>query len=471
MLPPHPAGSILYEKERNTPMGKVAPRTLSGFMELLPEDQIKMEKMMAVLRDTYSVYGFTPLDTPIIESSEVLLAKGGGETEKQVYRFQKGDSDLSLRFDLTVPLAKYVALHYNELAFPFRRYQIGKVYRGERAQRGRFREFYQADIDVIGDGKLDITNEAEIPAIIYRTFSKLGLKKFQIHVNNRKILNGFYAMNGMSAHAGDIMRTVDKLDKIGSEKVRELLINEVGMFTQKADTVLDFMAISGTNSEVIAGLERFSGMDETFDEGLAELKTVVKYLADFGVPEENFDIDLTIARGLDYYTGTVYETLITDHPEIGSVCSGGRYDDLAEYYTDKKLPGAGISIGLTRLFYVLDEQGMLSGDVVSSPCDALVIPMTEDLSFAISAATVLRDAGVRTQLYTEQKKFKARMAYADKIKVPYAVIVGEDEQAEGVLSVKNMRTGEQVKLPPDEAALLIRGGVDALNSGSLIVEK
>lgn len=452
-------------------MGKVAPRTLSGFMELLPAEQMKMEKMLEVLRRTYSLYGFTPLDTPIIESSEVLLAKGGGETEKQVYRFTKGDSDLSLRFDLTVPLAKYVALHYNELAFPFRRYQIGKVYRGERAQRGRFREFYQADIDVIGDGKLDIINEAEIPAIIYSTFKTLGLSRFKIHVNNRRILNGFYAMNGMSARAGEIMRTVDKLDKIGAEKVREILINDVGMFTQKADTVLDFMAISGTNEQVIARLEMLRGMDETFDQGLEELKTVAKYLGDFGVPEENFAIDLTIARGLDYYTGTVYETLITDHPEIGSVCSGGRYDDLAGFYTDRALPGAGISIGLTRLFYVLNEQGLLSDDIVTAPCDALVIPMTEDMGFAVSAATALRAAGIRTQLYTEQKKFKARMAYADKIKTPYAVIVGEDETREGVVSVKNMRTGDQVKLTPRDAAQYIKAGVAEMDSGRIIIEK
>ena len=449
-------------------MERVAPRTLSGFMELLPAEQIKMEKMMAVLRRTYSLYGFTPLDTPIIEASNVLLAKGGGETEKQVYRFTKGDSDLSLRFDLTVPLAKYVALHYNELAFPFRRYQIGKVYRGERAQRGRFREFYQADIDVIGDGKLDITNEAEIPSVIYRTFTELGLRDFVIRVNNRKILNGFYAMNGMSARAGKIMRTVDKIDKIGPEKVRELLVNEVGMYTQKADTVLDFMAISGTNAGVLARLHDFSGMDPLFDEGLAELETVVKYLAAFGVPETHFAIDLTIARGLDYYTGTVYETLITDHPEIGSVCSGGRYDDLAGYYTDKSLPGVGISIGLTRLFYVLSEQGLLSDTGVTAPCDALVIPMTEELSFAVSAATVLRDHGIRTQLYTEQKKFKARMGYADRLRVPYAVIIGGDEIAEGVLSVKNMRTGEQVKLTPLAAAEAIRAGVAEMDSGSII---
>lgn len=452
-------------------MEKVEPRTLSGFMELLPAQQVKMEKMMDILRRTYSTYGFTPLDTPIIESSQVLLAKGGGETEKQVYRFEKGDSDLSLRFDLTVPLAKYVALHYNELAFPFRRYQIGKVYRGERAQRGRFREFYQADIDVIGDGRLDITNEAEIPSIIYRTFTEFGLKNFVIRVNNRKILNGFYAMNGMSAHAGEIMRTVDKIDKIGAEKVRQLLIDEVGMYSQKADTVLDFMAINGSNAEVVAALNRFSGMDATFDEGLKELETVVKYLGDFGVPEENFAIDLTIARGLDYYTGTVYETLITDHPEIGSVCSGGRYDDLAGYYTDKALPGVGISIGLTRLFYVLNEQGMLSDTIVTSPCDALVIPMTDDLSYAISTATILRSHGVRTQLYTEQKKFKARMSYADKLQVPFAVIIGEDEKNEGVVSVKNMRTGEQVKLSPLAAAEVIGSGVADMNSGSIITQK
>jgi len=452
-------------------MERVAPRTLSGFMELLPAEQIKMEKMMAVLRRAYSLYGFTPLDTPIIEASNVLLAKGGGETEKQVYRFTKGDSDLSLRFDLTVPLAKYVALHYNELAFPFRRYQIGKVYRGERAQRGRFREFYQADIDVIGDGKLDITNEAEIPSVIYRTFTELGLRDFVIRVNNRKILNGFYAMNGMSARAGEIMRTVDKIDKIGPEKVRELLVNEVGMYTQKADTVLDFMAISGTNAGVLARLHDFSGMDPLFDEGLAELETVVKYLAAFGVPETHFAIDLTIARGLDYYTGTVYETLITDHPEIGSVCSGGRYDDLAGYYTDKSLPGVGISIGLTRLFYVLSEQGLLSDTGVTAPCDALVIPMTEELSFAVSAATVLRDHGIRTQLYTEQKKFKARMGYADRLRVPYAVIIGGDEAAEGVLSVKNMRTGEQVKLTPLAAAEAIRAGVAEMDSGSIILQE
>ena len=441
-------------------MAKVAPRTLSGFMELLPADQIKMEKMMETLRKSYSVYGFAPLDTPIIESAEVLLAKGGGETEKQIYRFNKGDSDLALRFDLTVPLAKFVAANYGSLTFPFRRYQIGKVYRGERAQRGRFREFYQADIDIIGDGKLDIINEAEIPAIIYRTFTALGLRGFKIKVNNRKLLNGFYSLAGMSEKAGDIMRTVDKLDKIGANKVRQLLMDELHMFSHKADDVMDFMAMSGSIEQVLSGLERYKGMDEMFDQGLEELKTVTKYLADFGIPEENFAIDLSIARGLDYYTGTVYETEMTEHPEIGSVCSGGRYDNLAEYYTDKPLPGVGISIGLTRLFYVLSEQGLLSDEIVSAPADALVIPMSEELGYAIAAATAFRDAGIRTQLYCEKKKFKAKMSYADKLGIPFVVLIGEDEMAANVVAVKNMQSGEQVKLPVKDAAALIKAEID-----------
>ncbi|MBQ2324558.1 MAG: histidine--tRNA ligase, partial [Oscillospiraceae bacterium] len=359
-------------------MEKLKPRTLSGFMELLPAPQMQMERIMEIIRSSYALYGFTPLDTPIIEASEVLLAKGGGETEKQIYRFSKGDSDLSLRFDLTVPLAKYVALHYAELSFPFRRYQIGKVYRGERAQRGRFREFYQADIDVIGDEKLDITNDAEIPAIIYTVFSRLGLKRFQIRINNRKILNGFYAMLGLSDKAGDIMRTVDKIDKIGADLVRAILVDDLFIPAEQADEIMKFIAIHGSNAEVLAALEEFRGRNEMFDEGLGELATVAGYLGSFGVPESNFAVDLTIARGLDYYTGTVYETTLLDHPEIGSVCSGGRYDNLAEYYTDRQLPGVGISIGLTRLFYVLGEQGMLNPDVPTAPTDALILPMTED---------------------------------------------------------------------------------------------
>ena len=447
----------------------VQPRTLSGFMELLPRQQQLMESIMSTLRETYSLYGFTPLDTPVIEASEVLLAKGGGETEKQIYRFTKGDSDLSLRFDLTVPLAKYVALHYSELAFPFRRFQIGKVYRGERAQRGRFREFYQADIDIIGDGKLDIANEAEIPAIIYQTFSKLGLKRFQIRVNNRKILNGFYAMLGLADKAGDIMRTVDKLPKIGEEKVSALLTGELEINPESAGEILKFIAIKGGNQQVLEALEGYRGRSELFDTGLDELGTVVKYLSAFGVPEENFAVDLTIARGLDYYTGTVYETFMTEHPEIGSICSGGRYDNLAEYYTDKLLPGVGISIGLTRLFYVLNEQNMLSQEKNTAPADVLVLPMTEDLSPAIALATGLRNKGVRVQLYTEQKKFKAKMNYADKVGVPYVVFLGEDEVKEGVVACKDMKTGEQTKLDFQGTLERIRGGLAKRNEGPVIV--
>ena len=452
-------------------MAKMTPRTLSGFMELLPQPQQQMERMMEILRQTYSLYGFTPLDTPDIEASEVLLAKGGGETEKQIYRFQKGDADLALRFDLTVPLAKYVALHGGELSFPFRRYQIGKVYRGERAQRGRFREFYQADIDVIGDGKLDITNEAEIPSIIYQTFTRLGLRRFQIRVNNRKILNGFYAMLGLTEQSGDIMRTVDKLDKIGADKVRQLLLSDCGLTDAQAEEILKFIAITGENRQVLAALGGYTGRSDLFDQGLSELNTVVKYLADFGVPEEYFVVDLTIARGLDYYTGTVYETTLLDHPEIGSVCSGGRYDNLAEYYTDRQLPGVGISIGLTRLFYVLGEQGMLNPDLPTAPADVLVIPMTEDLAPAISLSTKLRAAGIRTQLYTEQKKFKAKVSYADRLGVPYVIFLGDDEIAAGLVACKDMASGEQTKLSADDTLALIRKGIDEKNSGKVIVEK
>ena len=452
-------------------MAKMTPRTLSGFMELLPAPQQQMERMMEILRTTYARYGFTPLDTPVIEASEVLLAKGGGETEKQIYRFSKGDADLALRFDLTVPLAKYVALHYNDLSFPFRRFQIGKVYRGERAQRGRFREFYQADIDVIGDGKLDIINEAEIPAIIYETFTALGLQRFQIRVNNRKILNGFYAMQGLSEKSGEIMRTVDKLDKIGAEKVRVCLMDDCGLTDTQAEEILTFIAIRGTNEEVLSALSGYEGRNGVFDEGLRELHTVVKYLSAFGVPAANFAVDLTIARGLDYYTGTVYETTLLDHPEIGSVCSGGRYDNLAAYYTDRQLPGVGISIGLTRLFYVLGEQGMLNPDLPTAPADVLILPMTDELAPAIALATKLRQGGIRTQLYTEAKKFKAKRNYADKLAIPYVLFLGEDEIAQGIVTCKDMVSGEQTKLSADDTLARIRKGIDAKNSGKVIVEK
>ena len=451
-------------------MERIKPRTLSGFMELLPNKQIQLERMMDILRKTYTLYGFAPLDTPAIEDAQILLAKGGGETEKQIYRFQKGDSDLALRFDLTVPLAKYVALHYGELAFPFRRYQISKVYRGERAQRGRFREFYQADIDIIGDGKLDILNEAEIPAIIYDIFRSFGLQRFQIRVNNRKILTGFYAMLCLSEKSGEIMRTVDKLDKIGADKVKTILVDDCGLSQEQAEQILTFIAIKGTNEQVLSALEGYTGKNEIFDQGVQELRTVTENLASFGVPAENFAVDLTIARGLDYYTGTVYETTLLDHPETGSVCSGGRYDDLAGYYTDRQLPGVGISIGLTRLFYVLDEQGLLNPALPTASADALVLPMGTEIGSAIALAQALRAQGVRVQLYGEQKKFKQKMSYADKLGVPFAVLLGEDELAQGKCAVKNMRTGEQLLLTADEAAQHILKTL-AETDGCVILEK
>ena len=451
-------------------MAKLKPRTLSGFMELLPEKQVFFDRMVAELRRTYSLYGFTPLDTPVIESSEVLLAKGGGETEKQIYRFQKGDSDLALRFDHTVPLAKYVALHENELCFPFRRYAIGKVYRGERAQRGRFREFYQADIDIIGDGALDILNEAEIPAIIYDTFTRLGLHRFRIRVNNRKVLNGFFTILGLSEQAGDVLRTIDKLDKIGADKVRALLTDTCGVTAEQADEILRFIACPGTSADKLAFLEQYRGRNETFDTGLDELRTVVGYLPAFGVPEENFELDLTIARGLDYYTGTVYETVLLDHPEVGSICSGGRYDDLAGYYTNKSLPGVGISIGLTRLFYILQEQNMISDAVLTAPADVLILPMTDDLSAAVSLASMLRAGGLRVQLYSEKKKFKAKIGYADKLGIPFVIFLGEDEIAQNVCALKNMVTGVQEAVTQAAALETIRAEIARRTAGAILRE-
>ncbi len=451
-------------------MDKIKPRTLSGFMELQPDKQVQMDKMRAVLAETYARYGFTPLDTPAIEAAEVLLAKGGGETEKQIYRFTKGESDLALRFDLTVPLAKYVAANYGQLTFPFRRYQIGKVWRGERAQRGRFREFYQADIDIIGDGALDILNEAEIPAIIYDTFTRLGLHRFRIRVNNRKVLNGFFAILGLSEQAGDVLRTIDKLDKIGADKVRELLTDTCGVTVEQADEILRFIACPGTSADKLAFLEQYRGRNETFDTGLDELRTVVGYLPAFGVPEENFELDLTIARGLDYYTGTVYETVLLDHPEVGSICSGGRYDDLAGYYTNKSLPGVGISIGLTRLFYILQEQNMISDAVLTAPADVLILPMTDDLSAAVSLASMLRAGGLRVQLYSEKKKFKAKIGYADKLGIPFVIFLGEDEIAQNVCALKNMDTGEQEAVTQAAALETIRAEIARRSAGAILRE-
>ena len=438
---------------------KVAPRTLSGFMELLPDQQMAFDKMVEILRESFSLYGFAPLDTPIIEAAEILLAKGGGETEKQIYRLTKGESELALRFDLTVPLAKYVALNYGRLTFPFRRFQIGKVYRGERAQRGRFREFYQADIDIVGDGELAVINEAEIPGVIYRSFKALGLEDFVIRINNRKVLNGLFAALDLTPKAGAIMHAVDKLEKIGRARTAAVLVDELGVSAESTERLLDLLTCSQRGASPIGALAGYTGKNELLDAGIEELFTVARHMESFGVPDTHFTVDLTIARGLDYYTGTVYETIIPAHPEIGSICSGGRYDDLAEYYTDKKLPGVGISIGLTRLFYVLEEQKYINGDLLTAPADALILPMTEDWGPAINFATALRATGVRTQIYGEDKKFKAKMGYADKLSIPFVVFLGEDELAQGKVTVRDMTTGEQETLKAREAAKRILAGV------------
>ena len=423
------------------------PRTLAGFMELLPNEQILFEQMKQKIEKTYQRFGFLPLDTPILELSEVLLAKAGGETEKQIYRFTKGDTDISMRFDLTVPLAKYVAKNYGNLSFPFRRYQIGKVYRGEKTQKGRFREFYQCDIDIIGDGELGIVNDAEIPSVIYNLISDLGFNDFTICINNRKVLNGLFREVNQEPNAVDIMRTIDKLAKIGKENVI-LELKEIGVDEQAIDRILKFIEIDGTTDEKIAKLKELGIKEEMFVEGLAELEQVVKYIRVFGVPDTHFKIDLTIARGLDYYTGTVYETFLNDYKEIGSVCSGGRYENLAGYYTDQKLPGVGISIGLTRLFYKLNELQLIKSDKYSMS-DILIIPMLEDMTVAIQLASNLRKEGINTEVYLNDKKLKAKLKYADKLKIPYVVVIGEDEINTYTVKIKNMNTGDETSVELD----------------------
>ena len=433
---------------------KVEPRTLPGFMELLPKEQILFNKMKEKIQKSYEKFGFVPLDTPIIEMSEVLLAKAGGETEKQIYRFNKGDNDLALRFDLTVPLAKYITEYYGSLSFPFRRYQIGKVYRGERPQKGRFREFYQCDIDIIGDGELSIINDAEMPSIIYTTIKELGFEDFTICINNRKILNGLFRELKQEDLSVDIMRIIDKLEKIGEENVIASL-KDLGVSEDAISKIMEFIKIRGTTDEKLQALENLQFNDELFIQGLTELKQVVNYVRMFGVPDKNFKVDLTIARGLDYYTGTVYETFLNEYREIGSVCSGGRYDNLAEFYTDKKLPGVGVSIGLTRLFYKLNELNAIK-ETQKSIAKVLIAPMTENIERALEVSKILRDNGINTEVYLEDKKIKAKFKYADHLQIPYVIIIGEDEIENKTVSLKNMENGEQQTISLDEAIKILK---------------
>ncbi len=437
-------------------MEKTVAKTLPGFMELLPQEQILFNQMKEKIQKTYEKFGFLPIDTPIIESTEVLLAKAGGETEKQIYRFEKGDTDLSLRFDLTVPLAKYVAMHANELSFPFRRYQIGKVYRGERAQRGRFREFYQCDIDVIGDGELNIINDAEIPSIMYNVFKELGLENFTIRINNRKILNGLFEDINAKEVSVDIMRTIDKIEKIGTEKVKAE-IKELGISDENIEKVIRFITIEGTTDEKLQELQNMKIDNETYKQGVQELIEVIRYIRLFNVPEECFAVDVSIARGLDYYTGTVYETFLNDYKSIGSICSGGRYNNLSEYYTDRKMPGVGMSIGLTRLFFVLNDMNLIKA-TQKSISKILVVSMVPDLKPAIETANALRAAGINSEIYFDDKKIKAKFKYADKLQIPYVIVIGEDEVNSGTVTLKNMETGEQQKYLLEEVIKQIKEG-------------
>ena len=437
---------------------KIKPRSLSGVLELLPSDQVIFNEMQDKIRKSYEKFGFLPLDTPIIELSEILLAKAGGETEKQIYRFNKGDNDLSLRFDLTVPLAKYVTQYYDKLTFPFRRYQIGKVYRGEKAQKCRFREFYQCDIDIIGDGELNNINDAEIPSIIYATFKELGFDKFTICINNRKILNGLFGSLDLENRKKEILRIIDKFEKIGKENVKKELL-ELEIEEEKVNKIMEFILIKGNTEEKINALENLKIENNIFNEGLEELKEVIKYIKDFGVPEEFFTVDLTIARGLDYYTGTVYETFFNEYKQLGSVCSGGRYDNLAEYYTDRKMPGVGISIGLTRLFAQLKENKLIK-ETSRTIADVLIISMVDDYSKGIQVATMLRKNDINTQIYFGNKAIKAQFKYANKLGIPFVIVIGEDEIQNNTVSLKNMETGEQKTMSIEEAYKTIRKNLE-----------
>ena len=417
-------------------MKLVEPRTLSGFMELEPSSQLLFEKYKNIIESTYQKYSFTPIDTPVIEYANVLLAKAGGETEKQIYHLKKGDNDLALRFDLTVPLAKYVAKNYNELVFPFKRYQIGKVYRGERAQRGRFREFYQCDIDVIGDETLPLIYDAQIPVIIGEILSKMEIGKYVIRLNNRKILNGFFSNLNLTDFQTEILRIIDKIDKIGAVEVE----NEIKELTKYSKEIMSFISITGSNDEILRQLEELKIEDEIFVEGLNELKEVVNYLK--LMKFNDYKIDLTIARGLDYYTGTVYETTLINNPEIGSVASGGRYENLAGFYTDKKLPGVGISIGLTRLFYNLLDAGVIK-DYKKPIVDYLIIPMDGVDEFTFNIYNQYLNENKKVEICMLDKNFKQKMKYANRLNVPYVIIIGENEKNNNEYVLKNMYDGSQ----------------------------
>jgi len=427
---------------------KIKTRVLSGFVELLPKEQIAFDKIKDTIKTVYAEFGFLPIDTPVIERSEVLLAKAGGETEKQIYQFKKGNEDVALRFDLTIPLARYVAEHFPQLSFPFRRSQIAKVYRGERPQKGRYREFYQCDIDIIGDGNLSLMNDAEMPNVIYTIFKRLNVGPFIICLNNRKLINGLMLEIGINNLSVEVMRIIDKIEKIGEESTKEML-KEIGVSNENISSIFGFLSIKGTNTEIISKLRELSFKDKTFQTGVDELEEVISNIKLFGVPEDYFTIDLAVMRGHDYYTGTVYETNLVDYPEIGSVCGGGRFDNLAEKYTNKKLPGVGISIGLTRLFAQLRDVDLIKIDSLAL-AKVLIVPLSKDHALSLRVASDLRKEGVSTSVYYEDVKIKKKMKYADNLGIPFVILIGEDEINSNILTVKNMESSKQTKVPVGE---------------------
>ncbi len=428
-------------------MNIIKPSTLPGFMELLPKDQVVFNQLVDIIKTNFEKYGFLPIDTPVLEKAEVLLAKGGGETEKQVYEFTKGTTDIAMRFDLTVPLARYTVEHFSDLNFPFKRYQIGKVYRGERAQKGRYREFYQCDIDIIGNGKISLVNDAECPAVIYSIFREFDFGKFTININNRKILNGFFKSLEVKS-TEEVMRIIDKIDKIGVDNVKEELA-KVGMSAENIDKLISFIEIDGTKEEIIEALKNLDCDNEDFIQGVEELETVVKYMRAYGVEDDYFKINLKIARGLDYYTGTVYETFLDDHRELGSVSSGGRYDNLAGYYTTNLMPGVGMSIGLTRLFSKMQELGLIK-ETKSEVSDIIIIPMEETMVESIEILSRLQKEGISATIYAESGKMGKKFKYADALDIKYVLVIGENEIKSNVYGLKNMDTGEQEDLSLEE---------------------
>lgn len=417
----------------------IQPSTLPGMMELLPEDQMVFDTIKRRIEDVFIKNAFFSIDTPAIEKLDVLLSKGGGETSKQVYRIDSSKKNQGLRFDLTVPLAKYVSMYMQDLAFPFRRYQIAKVYRGERNQKGRYKEFYQCDIDIIGNEKLSLYNDAEIVKCMYEALKSIDVPDFEFQFNNRKLLNGYFSDLGIEDFES-CLRIIDKLDKIGIDNVKEEL-SKINLDDEKIDSILSFLKIDGTNQEIIEKLESLNIDNELFVCGLEELKFVYEDILSLGVSPDNIKINLSITRGLDYYTGSVFETFFKEYREIGSICSGGRYDSLANNFTKSKLPGVGMSIGLTRLFYQLQELNLVKGQQTNFDC--IIIPMKGYEKNAVKLMNDLRSSSVRCMSYLEDDKLKKKFNYADKLSVKYVIIIGQDEVEQNKFTLRNMENGNQ----------------------------